>query len=189
MGDKKYKGCLIVNKPCLNDEQVKNIKEKYKDQKDNIVSDKIAREIYDNLCDVCKIFGSNHFASKIYINDAYIVGDKAHIDTRDGVAIDRDKLIAADRKKYNFECVSAGTKFKFRMTFENLEDKQIEIAKLIVSLLKSGEIKVGGKTSAGLGDIELVEYSVYKVDKSNLIEYLKQESEEKRKQKVYKEEW
>ncbi|GFR35912.1 RAMP superfamily CRISPR-associated protein [Thermobrachium celere] len=149
----------------------------------------MAKEIYDSLCDVCKLFGSNHFASKINISDAYIYGDKAHIDIRDGVAIDRDTLTAAEGKKYNFECVSAGTRFKFRMTFDNLEQDQVEIAKLIVDLLKNGEIKVGGKTSAGLGDIQLAEYSVYRVDKDNLIDYLKQETEEKRREQAFKEEW
>lgn len=162
----EYRGCLIVNEPCIDDKKAKEIRGN-KDEK------QAAQDIYNNICDVCKLFGCNHFASKINISDAVLLeGTTANFDIRDGVAIDRDTLTAADGKKYNFECVSAGTKFEFKMTCENLEKKQIKLLKIIVRLLKEGELKVGGKTSAGLGDIQLINEKIYKINKDNLEKYL-----------------
>lgn len=167
----EYKSCLIVNNPCLNDSLVKQIKNKYNNEK--IHKDlKIAQEIYENMCDVCKVFGSNFFSSKLSFRDCTLISEKAYIQKRDGVAIDRDTGTAADNKKYDYEQVSAGTEFDFYMSIDNLEDEHFDLFKIILNALLSGEIQIGGKTTYGLGNIQLTDNKVYKITIENLKQYL-----------------
>lgn len=172
--DKKQDGCIC-------NEDIKDIKkdpEKYaenKGYKDIEFSNKdkaIALLIYNEQCDVCKLFGGHGFASKIKINDAKLIGDKAIVQTRDGVAIDRETLTAADKHKYNFECVAAGTKFEFKMTVDNLDENHKKLLKLIINILSKGELSIGGKTSAGLGNIKLDNVKICEIkDKDKLSRY------------------
>lgn len=162
-----YEACFIVNKPCLDDEKIKAIKNQYKDD-----DKKIAKAIYDGMCDVCKLFGGNHFASKIKIRDSKIIDDKFYIDRRDGVVIDRETGTSLDGRKYDFEQVAAGTRFDFFMSADNLEEKQKELFKIIINGLKNEDIYVGGKTSVGLGNIKLTDVEVYEITSDKLKEYL-----------------
>ena len=119
-------------------------------------------------------YGCNYLL-QTQIRDANLKsGENVYIDMRDGVAIDRDTGTAAHGKNYDFECVSAGTRFDFYMSVDNIEEKHEVILKLIVSMLKNGEIRVGGKTSAGLGSIELQDYKVCKITAENIRTYLEQ---------------
>lgn len=168
--DSKLKSCLIVNKPCLTKDKVDQIKDKYKE--DDHKDLKVAQEIYSEMCDVCKIFGSHYFASKITIRDCTLKSEKAYIQKRDGVAIDRETGTAADGKKYDYEQVAAGTDFDFYMSVDNLEDERVDIFKLAVKALADGNLHVGGKTSYGLGNIQLVNYKIYRITSDNLKQYL-----------------
>lgn len=155
---------------CVDNETLKDIKEKYKGD-----SKRIAEEIYKKQCDVCKLFGGHGFASRIQIGDAKAIlkdGEKVHTQIRDGVAIDRDTLTQRNGAKYTYEQVGAGTKFNFYMTVENLEDEHKVLLGLIVNLLEKGELKIGGKTSAGLGIIKLIDSKIEMIDgKDGLKEY------------------
>ena len=147
---------------CVDNKALKYIKEKYKGD-----SQRIAEEIYKNQCDVCKLFGGHGFASRIQIGDAKAIlkdGEKVHTQIRDGVAIDRDTLTQRNGAKYTYEQVGAGTKFNFYMTVENLEDEHKVLLGLIVNLVEKGELKVGGKTSAGLGIIKLVDRKIEMIE-------------------------
>lgn len=161
----KYWACDILGESCTNDKYLKSIKES-KDTDENK-----AKEIYEHECSVCRLFGGKAFASKIHVSDCRLIGNKAYTQKRDGVAIDRDTLTGADGKKYDFECVASGTKFNFEMTIDNLDDEQKELVNIILSCLKNGDLQVGGKTSAGLGYIKLIDIKVFKVDRSNLKDY------------------
>lgn len=155
--------CNILDKPCLDNEFINSIKQ------DKELSDlEKAEKLYKSECDVCKLFGGNSFGSKLTINDGKLIGKKAYMKIRDGIAVDRDTLTAAHGIKYDYETVSTDTMFSFEMTIENLEDKHKEIIRLLLNYLESGDMKVGGKTSAGLGCIRLIDKKVYKIDKSNL---------------------
>jgi len=138
--------CLCVNEPCLGDnpenkEWLKEIKKKYKNNKD---ADRlVAEEIYRKLCPVCKVFGSQHFASKVK---------------------------KETEKKYDFEQVAAGTEFDFHMTADNLDEENEKILKIIVKMLESGDFVVGG--SVGLGRIRLYNTKIYKIDEKSLENYL-----------------
>ncbi|MBE0069096.1 type III CRISPR-associated RAMP protein Csx7 [Thermoanaerobacterium thermosaccharolyticum] len=163
-----YRSCLIVNdEPCVNGDYVKKLKDKYdKDYK------KIAEEIYERSCNVCRLFGSNNLAAKLTIKDLNSIDEKTFFDMRDGVGIDRDTGTAKDGKKYNYEITPSGTRFKLHMTGDNLDDDDLELLKLCLNVLKNGQISVGGMTSRGLGTIKLIDEKIYKVDKSNLKEYV-----------------
>lgn len=165
----EYKSCNILSEPCISNEDAEIIKKKYK--VDNRKEEKIASDIYEKECDVCKLFGGHHFASKLNILDARLSSDKAYVQQRDGVCIDRDTLTAADGKKYKFECVAAGTEFNFEMTVDNLDDNHKNLLKIILNFLQEGEMKVGGKTSAGLGNVKLISKSAYCITKENMREY------------------
>lgn len=171
MQNNKFESCLIVNDPCLTREIINEIKNKYKNHKIDKEL-KIAQEIYDKMCDVCKIFGSHYFASKISIRDCTLKSEKAYIEKRDGVAIDRETGTASDNKKYEYEQVAAGTEFDFYMSIDNLDDKLIDLFKLIIKILDSGELQIGGKTTCGLGRVQLIDYKIYKISKENIKDYL-----------------
>lgn len=150
---------------CVGDTRVSQIKEDFKD--DNDKEEKIAEKIYEEQCDVCKLFGGHGFASRIQISDAKAVlkdGEKIYTQIRDGVAIDRDTLTKKDSAKYTYEQVGAGTKFNFFMTVENLEKEHKVLLALIVNILEKGELKIGGKTSAGLGVIKLIDSKIEMID-------------------------
>lgn len=165
----EYKSCNILSDPCISNKDAEIVKKKYKD--DNRKEEKIASDIYENECDVCKLFGGHHFASKLNILDARLVSDKAYVQIRDGIAIDRDTLTVTDGAKFGFECVAAGTEFNFEMTVDNLDDNHKDLLKIILNFLQEGEMKVGGKTSAGLGNVKLVSKSIYCITKKNMREY------------------
>lgn len=167
--------CLIVNEPCLGDDDeskkwLNEIKNRYKNKKD---SDRlISEEIYKRLCPVCRLFGSNYFASKLVLNDCRLIGERAHIEKRDGVAIDRDTGIYSQGKKYDFEQVSVGTKFDFLMTADNLDEENEKLLKIIIRVLENGDLAVGGKTSVGLGRIKLCDTEIYRINENTLERYL-----------------
>lgn len=165
----EYNSCNILSDPCISNKDTELIKKKYK--ADNRKEEKIASDIYEKECDVCKLFGGRNFASKLNILDARLASNKAYVQERDGVCIDRDTLTAADGKKYKFECVAAGAEFNFEMTVDNLDDNHKDLLKIILNFLQEGEMKVGGKTSAGLGNVKLISKSVYCINKENMREY------------------
>ena len=172
----EYKSCNILDKDsekkrkiCITNNEAKEIKEKHLNDKNK--EEKIAYEIYEKECDVCKLFGGHNFASKLNISDARLASDKAYVQVRDGIAIDRDSLTVANTAVYKFECISAGTEFNFEMTVDNLDDNHKGLLKIILNFLQDGEMKVGGKTSAGLGNVKLISKSVYCINKENMREY------------------
>lgn len=174
---------------CVDDKKIKEIKESFKNDKDK--EKKIAERIYEEQCDICKLFGGHGFASKIQISDARVIipeGGKIYTQIRDGVAIDRDTLTHRDKVKYNFEQVAVGTEFKFEMAVDNLEEEHKILLALIISLLEKGDLKIGGKTSAGLGNIKLVNTEIGKIDNKETLKeyYLENKTVEVKKEELLK---
>jgi len=125
-------------------------------------NERIAEFAEKELCDVCKLFGSPIYASRLVIEDALPANKKldkesfkAHTRIRDGVAIDRDTGAAKDGAKFDFEVMEPGLAFRFKMVAENVAtDKDRKLIDLILNLLKCG-LYVGGKRTGGLGKIKL----------------------------------
>lgn len=142
--------------------------EKERDErKDKTKEERIAEFAEEELCDVCKLFGSTVYASRLIFEDAQPVSGKIHNRIRDGVGIDRDTGAAKDGAKFDYEVIESsknGPFFGFRMMAENVNDKDKKIINLILGLLKHG-LYVGGKRSGGLGKIRLreIKNEVYRV--------------------------
>lgn len=107
------------------------------------------------LCDVCKLFGSTIYASRLIFEDAIPTSVGARTCVRDGVGIDRDTGAARKGVKFDYEVVEKNQNFTFRMRAENIiTTKDKRIIDLIQFILRDG-IYVGGKRSGGLGRILL----------------------------------
>ena len=113
-------------------------------------SDEDIDEILSELCDTCLLFGSTLARGKVYFRDALCEDWAQIIEVRDGVAIDRDSGTAAHRAKYDFEIIPRGATFQFELYAENLSPEEELLLKL-TALEWSREVRLGGKTSSGLG--------------------------------------
>jgi hypothetical protein len=76
------------------------------------------------------------------------------IQTRDGVAIDRDSEKAKDRLKYDFEVVPASASFDLRIVLENATPQDLQLISVGLSEFVHGFGVIGGKRSRGLGQIK-----------------------------------
>lgn len=123
---------------------------------------KVAGYLDENLCDVCKLFGSPFYASRLAIEDGLPATDKLLTTVRDGVGIDRDTGAARENVKFNYEVLEVGKdrpRFRFRMQAENLAGPDWKLLDLLVFVLREGFF-VGGKRAAGLGRVSLVDDSL-----------------------------
>jgi CRISPR-associated protein Csm3 len=114
----------------------------------------------EKLCDVCKLFGSPFYASRLVIEDALPLPDaKLATVVRDGVGIDRDTGAARENVKFDFEVLETGASFALCLRVENLTEKDRKLLDLLFALLRQG-IFAGGKRAAGLGCLRLREKSL-----------------------------
>ena len=111
------------------------------------------QEEIDGLCDTCRLFGSPFAAAHLNVNDLYMPKEvwNGIIQTRDGVAIDRDSEKARDRLKYDFEVVPASATFDLEIVLENASPKDLQLICVGLSEFVHGFGVVGGKRSRGLG--------------------------------------
>lgn len=136
-------------------------------------------ELYNELCRVCRVFGSPWFAAKLRLQDLFLDGDNNNIDAdtsvevRNGVAIDRDTGRAADKKVYKFQAAIPELTFKLRATVDNPTDEELGLVLIGFKLLENQEVRLGGATSRGLGVLSLLESS-YRLVKPNSVESITQ---------------
>ena len=113
---------------------------------------------HTGICDLCKLFGTSFYASKLVIEDA-VVESVYKPRVRDCVGIDRDTGAARDGVKFDYEVLEVddniAVTFKFKMMVENMTAQDKTILQLMDSLLREG-IYVGGKRAGGLGMIQQV---------------------------------
>lgn len=117
----------------------------------------ITREALDALCDTCRLFGSPFAAARVNVSDLYTSENEwsGVLQTRDGVAIDRDSEKAKDRLKYDFEVVPASATFDLQIVLENATKKDVQLLCVGLSEYVHGFGVVGGKRSRGLGAARL----------------------------------
>jgi len=128
----------------------------------NQSEDKVLAYLDLHLCDLCRLFGSPAYASRLTLEDSVPVNPAdhpKHANIRDGVGIDRDTGAARENIKFNYEVLEpekGGTFFILRMQVENLAKGSPDstLLRLALSLLEEG-LFVGGKRAAGLGKIRL----------------------------------
>lgn len=103
-------------------------------------------------CPVCQVFGAVDLAARASFMDAKPVGSPKLIE-RSHVALTRDNRAAAGGKLLQLQAVDAGTKFQGMVRIVNAEDWHIGA---VLAGLETLELTgLGGKKSAGYGDVEV----------------------------------
>lgn len=130
----------------------------------------------ENLCPVCKVFGSPYYAAKAHFDDLAVKDWFQMTEIRDGVGIDRDTERAVEHIKYDFEVVPAGTTFKFSLTLENPSEQDKGLIAIGLREMEEGMIRLGGIRSRGLGVSRLTLHQLEHLnarDPKQLAAYLK----------------
>ncbi len=122
----------------------------------------IALDAQANLCNTCLLFGSPFAAARLNVSDLYMPQGEWNgvIQTRDGVAIDRDSEKAKDRLKYDFEVVPASAIFDLKLVLENATAQDLQLLCVGLSEFVNGVGVIGGKRSRGLGVSRLEDLQV-----------------------------
>jgi CRISPR-associated RAMP protein (TIGR02581 family) len=103
-------------------------------------------------CPVCQVFGAADLAARASFLDAKPVGTPKLIE-RSHVALTRDNKAAAGGKLLQLQAVDAGTKFTGTIRIINAENWHVGS---VLAGLKTLELTaIGGKKSAGYGDLEV----------------------------------
>lgn len=173
------RSCTLFEKNNSCDEKIRKHLDESKKKEEPIDDELIKQLAEEYLCDVCRLFGSTVYASRLIVEDAMpktagIDAIKSRILIRDGVGIDRDTGAAVDGAKFDYEVIDPGKDcplFCFRMVAENVNvtGQDRKLINLILNLLKQG-LYVGGKRTGGLGRIKLKEkYTVTGFDDSKAL--------------------
>jgi CRISPR-associated RAMP protein (TIGR02581 family) len=113
-----------------------------------------SHDLYKGSCPICRTFGSTMYRGRFSIGDAYLQpGERAVIERRDGVGIDRFSGGASRGVKFEMEVLTRG-KFSTRMRIENFEDWQLGILALLTRDLADKFISIGHSTTRGLGRLK-----------------------------------
>ena len=117
--------------------------------------DEVIRQL---SCRTCRLFGAPWMAGKVWVKDLSLSADWRDLvrpTVRDGVAIDRDKGTAADKRKYTFEVVPEETPFDLEIIVQNPDVTELGLAWLGLTAFQREMIPLGGARSRGLGWCEL----------------------------------
>lgn len=131
------------------------------------------KHIEDNpalLCDVCQVFGSPLFASKIKITDAFCTAND--VNARYGTGINRETGTVESGVLYSYEVVEKDNKFEFELIAENMNDDDLGILSVGLLSMQSGDFWVGAKSAAGLGRCKLELENIKYLDKDMLTDFL-----------------
>ena len=172
--DKRYIVCNPTNnnEQCITSKEMDDLREKRGQQNWN--DQHFSREILNQTCWICQLFGSVWYASKLQIRDLHVQPELwfEQFQQRDGVAIDRDTETSADRQLYDYEVVPAGVLFDFKAIVDNATDWQLGMLYLGLFAFEKGELTIGGGSSRGLGVIELSLETANYINSSSIMKYL-----------------
>lgn len=153
------RSCVLFTEPegddaCITLSRAKQEKLQELEQEDREVA---LSFLEAHLCDVCKLFGSPVYGSRLAVADCFPSDPEAtegKTALRDGVGIDRDTGAAKENIKFNFEVLEAGVDFRMEIVVENLGETDRTLIQLVFGLLRAG-LTVGGKRAGGCGRLEL----------------------------------
>lgn len=173
----KDKNVCMVPKLCSEKFNNKKSRDEIK-SKNNNDQELTSKAIYEQLCPICHLFGSNVNAAKFMIRDAKVVEESfMGYEYRAGVVIDRDRNKAKDKGLYDLEVVPADTLFEFKAILENPDEEDLKNALFLLKAMENGSIHIGGLTSRGLGDFIIENVKVQYIDSSNIFDtYLKNDA-------------
>jgi CRISPR-associated RAMP protein (TIGR02581 family) len=155
---------FLIDDPCVHHEQVKKLREDLQERlKDQVPEKKLgsevqratAREIWNESCTVCRLFGSLAMASRVRFPDLPLHGGVPMMEIRNGVGIDRDRELAASGVLYDFEAVPPGTEFELTVILDNYSEAEVGLVLWLFDQLDQGNLALGGKSSRGLGQVRV----------------------------------
>lgn len=124
----------------------------------------------NKICDLCLLFGANHYGSPLRVSDFNIYGeDKPTFEHRTHIKIDIESDTTESHALFYVEAVEPGIEFVGKMTLEKRGHKHQKIIitylLLLLEYLRKNEIYLGGLKSRGYGrvkctDIEITDYSL-----------------------------
>ena len=121
--------------------------------------------IEKHRCSVCDLFGSPLSAGRIFIDDAELLQpDDFVLSRRDGVGLSRDSGIAMDGVKYDYDVANPGLFYKLVIEAENVTEQDLVLISLGILEWKHAGIRIGGKTTRGLGHAQIEDIKVLTVD-------------------------
>lgn len=133
------------------------------------------QELWDKSCTVCRLFGSQLLASRVAFQDAILCNPESlvhMVEVRDGVGIDRDLGTARTGIKFDFETVPPGAEFDLHIIVENADEWEVGIVVVALESLGQGLLALGGKSTRGLGWMELTDLQIECIRAENLLAYL-----------------
>lgn len=110
-------------------------------------------------------------AGRIHIADMPIVSDVNSV-RRDGIKISRDTGATEAGAKFDYDIIPAGSKFKFTIELDNIEEYQLDLIALALKDIYDDGDLFGGKLSRGIGKCQLKDIKIQYVDKNNLKKYI-----------------
>ena len=155
----------VMEEPTISDVEKEFGRKEKRDKFDN--PEKLAKAIACLSTPVEMLFGSTVMAGKVKIADAMPVDERITPDIRNGVAIERDTHTAYGGALFNTETMPSGTSFRFIASAENLVSEEAFLFGKLIEYFADGNITVGGRSRAGLGNIELrdVDIKIYRMGK------------------------
>lgn len=115
---------------------------------------------FNNVCIICKIFGSMMYRSRVIFSDAYPTDERGNLlpfklGSRTGITIDRRTGAVARGALYEVEYVEPGCWFKFEVRCHNLPNYALGLLSSIIKMIDDARIKIGGFTSRGYGSVRI----------------------------------
>lgn len=127
--------------------------------------------IEQNCCSVCQLFGSPLTAGRLYIDDAFLNNAEDFVlSKRDGVGINRDSGTSMDSVKYDYDVANTGLKYAISMEAQEVTEQEMGLIALGILEWKHAGIRIGGKTTRGLGHAVIEDISVSHIDLSRVDE-------------------
>jgi CRISPR-associated protein Csm3 len=146
---------------------------KYKDE--NMDQEKIISALEanpDKLCDICWLFGTPFWASKIKIKDASCTSSGSKLVTRYGVGINRETGAAEKNVLFSFETTPPMLSFDFELIGDNLTDSDRGVLALALQMMMQDEFSLGAKSTCGFGRCKLTDLQIKIVNEDNFVDYL-----------------
>jgi CRISPR/Cas system CSM-associated protein Csm3 (group 7 of RAMP superfamily) len=101
--------------------------------------------------------------SLLVLQDAPALGtEKVSSEIRDGIKLDSLKKTVIDKKKYDYEVLHPGQKFRFRLEAVQRDKGVPELDGLLAAVklvLENGDVRLGAKTNRGFGCVRLANAS------------------------------
>lgn len=163
--DENYKKPCNFNKMCLDTKENKDELKKLKEEQNDSKHEKIAQYVFNNICVICRVFGSAESSGKLLFSDAKLINDCV-AEVRTGNAIDRDLNVTLKNHVFDYEVIPKDTSFVFKLILENTNNEERQIIKTLLYAAENEMMHIGGNITRGLGSfcLENIEVGKFCID-------------------------